>query len=82
MGEAIFVGAVSGDSVSGGMKGSMVPDAGIGVVLVVGVMMGTSRELIDHKEQRFILFPAHCHHLRNFKNYMPTPHPAHSKGTF
>lgn len=36
MGEAIFVGAVSGDSVSGGMKGSMVPDAGIGVVVVVG----------------------------------------------
>lgn len=36
MEEAIFVGAVSGDSVSGGMKGNMVPDAGIGVVVVVG----------------------------------------------
>lgn len=36
MGEAIFVGAVSGDSVSGGMKGNMVPDAGIGLVVVVG----------------------------------------------
>ena len=35
MEEAIFVGAVSGDSVSGGMKGNMVPHAGIGVVVVV-----------------------------------------------